>query len=374
MGMKPCLSPSPHKGIDAIETYVAGASKIAGSDEVMKLSSNESPLGCSPKALAAAREVKGEGLSRYPNASAKPLRVALAKHHGIEAERIICGAGSDELFHLTGRAYLRPGDEVLYSEHGFLVYPIVARSVNAVPIAVPESNLCTDVDAILSAVTERTRVIFVANPNNPTGSYLNTEDICRLHQGLRSDILLVLDGAYAEYVQADDYDASITLAHSEGNVLVTHTFSKAYGLAGLRIGWGYAADNIVDALNKVRSPFNVSGVAQSAGIAALADEEFLQKAIEHNNKWLPWLIENINNAGFHALASVGNFLLVRVPRPLTVPEVDAFLQKKGIILRRMEAYGLHDCLRLSVGLERENRAVVEALGEIAAHPRESIAL
>ena len=362
--------PSPHKGINAIEAYIAGGSKLSGVSKVIKLSSNESPLGCSPEALEVIRETNAGGVSRYPDASAKPLRTALANHHNIEAERIICGAGSDELFHLLGRAYLRPGDEVLYSAHGFLVYPIVAQSADAVGVAVPEKSLRTDVDAILSAVTQRTRIVFIANPNNPTGSCLSTDDIHQLHQGLRSDILLVLDGAYAEYVQADDYDASISLARNESNVLMTRTFSKAYGLAGLRVGWGYAAGNIIETLNKVRSPFNVSGVAQSAAIAALKDGRFLQSSIEHNKKWLPWLLENISNAGFEAFPSVGNFLLVRMPPPLTAPEADAFLQKEGIILRRMEAYGLHDCLRLSVGLEQENRAVVESLGEIAPHPRE----
>lgn len=362
--------PFPHKGIDAIEVYVAGGSKLSDTSEVMKLSSNESPLGCSQEVLEVIRETNAEGASRYPDASAKPLRIALANHHNIEAERIICGAGSDELFHLLGRAYLSPGDEVLYSAHGFLVYPIVAQSADAAGVAVPEKSLCTDIDAILSAVTQRTRIVFIANPNNPTGSCLGIDDIHRLHQGLRSDILLVLDGAYAEYVQADDYDAGITLARNESNVLMTRTFSKAYGLAGLRVGWGYAAGNIIETLNKVRSPFNVSGVAQSAAIAALKDERFLRSSVEHNKKWLPWLLENINNAGFEAFPSVGNFLLVRMPPPLTAPEADAFLRKKGIILRRMEAYGLHDCLRLSVGLEQENRAVVDALCEIVSHPRE----
>ena len=360
------MKPSPHEGIDAIEAYVAGASKLSGASQVMKLSSNESPLGCSPEALKAIGETNAEGVSRYPDASAKPLRTALANHHDIEAERIICGAGSDELFHLLGRAYLRSGDEVLYSAHGFLVYPIVAQSANAVSVAVPEKSLRTDIDAILSAVTQRTRVVFIANPNNPTGSCLNADDISRLHQGLRGDILLVLDGAYAEYVQTNDYDAGITLARSEDNIMMTRTFSKAYGLAGLRVGWGYAASDIVDTLNKVRSPFNVSRIAQNAAIAALKDERFLRSSIEHNNEWLPWLLENINNAGFSAFPSFGNFLLVRVPPPLTALKVDVLLQKKGIILRRMEAYGLHDCLRLSVGLERENRAVVEALDEIAS--------
>ena len=359
--------PSPHKGIDTIEAYVAGASKLSGVSEVIKLSSNESPLGCSPEALEVIKETNTEGVSRYPNASAKPLRAALADCHGIEAERIICGAGSDEIFHLLGRAYLRPGDEVLYSAHGFLVYPIVAQSADAVGVPVPERSLRTDVDAILSAVTQRTRVVFIANPNNPTGSYLDTDDVRRLHQGLRGDILLVLDGAYAEYVQVDGYDTGVTLARNENNVLITRTFSKAYGLAGLRVGWGYAADNIIDTLNKVRSPFNVSRVAQDAAIAALKDKGFLRGSIEHNSKWLPWLLESVNKAGFEAFPSVGNFLLVRIPSPLTASDVDAFLQKKGIILRRMETYGLHDCLRLSVGLEQENRAVVEALGEIASH-------
>ena len=367
-------APRPHKGVEAIKTYVGGGSKASGKvgQKVIKLSSNETPLGCSPRALAAARASAAQ-MSRYPDGDARALREALAKRHGIEAGRIICGAGSDEIFHLVAQAYLQPGDEILYSAHGFLVYPIVAQSAGAVARAVPEQNLRADVDAILAAVSTNTRIVFLANPNNPTGSFLNGDEMRRLHQGLRPDILLLLDAAYAEYVRAEGYENGLELARRHNNVIMTRTFSKAYGLAAARLGWGYADGDIIDALNRVRGPFNVSGVAQSAGIAALEDEAFLQHAIEHNHRWLPWLAQQIAGAGFEVFPSVGNFLLIRIPPPLDAAGADAFLLQRGIILRRMEGYGLPDCLRLSVGLEEENHAAAEAFVALGVQLRESIA-
>ena len=359
--------PKPHDGVAAIAPYIGGADAVAGRRDAVKLSANESPLGPSPRALAAAREAAA-GMARYPDGGATALRQSLAARHNIEAGRIVCGAGSDELLHLLAQVFLRPGDEAIHSAHGFLVYAIVARSAGAVPVAVAESNLCADVDAMLAAVTPRTRMVFLANPNNPTGSCLSAAEVGRLHAGLRPDVLLVLDAAYAEYVRMPGYDSGIELARRHGNVAVTRTFSKAYGLAGLRLGWCYASAAVADALNRVRGPFNVTAMAQQAGLAALADEAHLRRALAHNERWLPWLAQQIAGAGFEVLPSAGNFLLVRIPAPLTAAAADAYLQRRGVILRRMEAYGLPDCLRLSAGLEADNHRLAEAFTALAQQP------
>lgn len=356
-------APRPHEGISAIKPYVGGKSIVLGQDAI-KLSSNETPLGPSPKALAAARAASSD-ITRYPDGSAKALRCALADYNDIELDGVVCGAGSDEILNLLVRAYLKPGDEVLYSAHGFVVYPIATRSVGGIPIAVAESNLRTDVEAFLSAVTPRTRIIFIANPNNPTGSYISSEEVYRLHRGLRPDILLVLDAAYSEYVGADDYENGLELARKYENVVMTRTFSKAYGLAGLRVGWCFGAVALINTLNRVRGPFNVTGVSQSAAIAALRDEEYLNLAVKHNNHWRPWLAKQIAGAGFEVVPSVANFFLVRIPSPLEACQADEFLLQRGLILRRMEDYGLPDCLRLSVGTEKENHIVVEAFEALA---------
>lgn len=357
-------APRPHDGIAAIAPYVGGGSLVPGRDAI-KLSSNESPLGPSPRALAAARAACAN-MTRYPDGSAKILRYALAEHHGIDADRIVCGTGSDEILNLLARAYLQPGDEALYSAHGFVVFPIATRSVGGVPFAVAESSLRTDVDAFLSAVTRRTRIIFIANPNNPTGSYLTSEEIRRLHRGLRPDILLVLDAAYAEYVHAKDYELGLELVRECENVVMTRTFSKAYGMAGMRIGWCYGPAAVADALNRVRGPFNVTGAAQSAALAALGDKEYLHLAVSHNDRWHPWLAQQIAGAGFEVVPSVTNFFLIRIPPPLDAAKSDKFLLERGVILRRMEDYGLPDCLRLSVGTEEDNHIVAEAFVDLAA--------
>ena len=355
-------APRPHDGVVAIARYVGGGEKSG--DNVVRLSSNETPLGPSPLALAAARAAAA-AMTRYPDGGALALRRALGERHGIEAERIVCGAGSDEILHLLAQAYLRPGDEVIHSRHGFLVYAIVARAAGGVPIAVAEDNLRTDVDGILAAVSERTRMVFLANPNNPTGSHLDGTALRRLHGGLRRDVLLVLDAAYAEYVRAPGYESGLEMARHYDNVVMTRTFSKAYGLAGLRLGWCYGSGAVADALNRVRGPFNVTAVAQSAGLAALGDEGYLRRVIAHNDRWLPWLAQRIGGAGFEVFPSVGNFLLVRIPAPLTAVQADDSMRQQGIVLRRMEAYGLADCLRLCVGLEAENHRVAEAFAALA---------
>ena len=358
-------APLPRAGLERIAPYVGGEAAIAGRADVVKLSANESPLGASPRAMEAARTISA-GMSRYPDGGASELRRVLALRHGIEAERIVCGAGSDELLHLLAQAFLSPGDEAIHSAHGFLVYPIATRAAGGVPIAAAEANLRADVDALLAAVSPRTRMLFLANPNNPTGSHLSAAELRRLRAGLRSDILLVLDAAYAEYGEADEtYESGLALARESDNVVATRTFSKAYGLAGLRLGWCYGAAAVVETLNRIRGPFNVSIVAQSAGLAALEDEAHLRRAVEHNKQWLPWLERQIAAAGFPVFPSVANFLLIRLPAPFSASRADAFLQQRGLLLRRMEAYGLPDCLRLSVGLEEENHRVAEAFRALA---------
>ncbi len=356
--------PVPQPGILDISPYVGGRASAAGAARVFKLSSNETPLGPSPRAkeayIAAANE-----LERYPEGSAAGLRAAIAERYGLNAERIVCGSGSDELLHLLAQAYLGPGDEAIATEHGFLVYPIVTRAAGAACVQVPEKNLKADVDAILAAVTERTKIVFLANPNNPTGSYLTVEEVKRLHAGLRPDILFVLDAAYCEYVRRNDYESGIELVATSENAVMTRTFSKIYGLAALRLGWMYAPAHIVDVINRIRGPFNVSIPALEAGIAAIRDSEHFEKARAHNERWLAWLTEEITKLGLEVAPSVANFLLIRFPDETgrTALDADAFLMRRGLILRSVASYGLPGHLRLSVGTEEANRLVVTALAE-----------
>jgi histidinol-phosphate aminotransferase len=287
----------------------------------------------------------------------------------LKAEQIVCGAGSDELIALLCRAYAGPGDEVVHTEHGFLMYPIAARTAGAAPIAVAETNLTADVDAILDAVSPRTRLVFIANPNNPTGTYLPALELERLRRGLPESVLLVIDAAYAEYVGRDDYaagEALIEAGAKEGaNVVVTRTFSKIYGLGGLRLGWAYCPPAVADVLNRVRNPFNVSSPAQEAGCAALDDGELIARAKAHNERWRAWTTGELRALGLGVPDSVCNFVLVRFPAQAgrDAPAADAFLKARGIIARRMDAYGLPQSLRITIGLEDEMRAAVAALAD-----------
>ncbi|MEM5516086.1 histidinol-phosphate transaminase [Henriciella sp. AS95] len=349
--------PKPLANILEITPY-KGGQKL---DHGWKLSSNENPLGCS----AAAREAlskTAEHLELYPDGSALKLREAIGKKYGIDPDRIVCGAGSDEIFQLLGRAYLSPGDEIIQSEHGFLVYRLVAQQSGAKCISAPEQDLKADVDAILERVTDKTKIIFLANPNNPTGSYIPFKEVKRLHAGLRDDILLVLDGAYAEYVQKNDYAAGMELAGEAPNVLVTRTFSKIHGLAGLRMGWAYGPESVIDAIHRVRGPFNTTSVAQAAAIAALSDERFVSESVEHNNSELERVGAGLEKLGFKIYPSVGNFLLIEFEdkdgRRST--DADAFLRERGIVIRDMNAYGLPKCLRLSIGTKQANDDVLAA--------------
>jgi len=355
------LEPKP--GILDIAPYVGGRAEAGSSAHPIKLSSNENALGASPLAVEAYRAAAG-CLDVYPEGSARVLREAVAETFGLDPSRIVCGNGSDELLSLFAHAYLRPGDEVLYSAHAFLVYRIAALANSAVPVEVPEPDLRVDVDAMLAAVTAKTRLVYLANPNNPTGSYLSHHEVRRLRAGLRPDILLVIDAAYAEFVRRNDYEAGIELVANNDNVAMTRTFSKVYGLAGLRVGWAYCPACVVDALTRIRGPFNVSTPAQRAAAAALKDRAHVEKSVAHNERWRGWLIENIRALGYRADDSVGNFVLIHFGDSKEAAAADAFLCGRGLILRGMKSYGLPHCLRLTVGSEETNRKVVAALLEL----------
>jgi histidinol-phosphate aminotransferase len=354
--------PLPRPGILDIEAYVPGESSVPGGSKPIKLSSNETPLGPSPKAVEAFRAAAG-ALERYPDGQSTALRNAIAKRYGLDAGRIVCGAGSDELLSLLAHAYLGPGDEGLFTEHGFLVYRIAILANGAAPVVAKETKLTADVDAILAKVSARTRIVFLANPNNPTGTYIPIGEVRRLREKLPSSVLLVLDAAYAEYVRRNDYEAGIELVATTSNTVMTRTFSKIYGLAGLRIGWAYCPPAVADVLNRIRGPFNLSSASIAAGAAAMEDVLHVERAAAHNETWLAWLSREIGRLGLEVTPSVANFLLIHFPgdRAKGAAACDQFLKERAIILRRVASYGLPDCLRLTVGTEDENRKVVAAL-------------
>ena len=355
-------APQPRPGIMDIAVYVGGESAVAGVERVMKLSSNEGALGPSPLAMKVYGALAVD-LHRYPDGGAVALRDALAARWGLDPVCLVCGAGSDELIGLLTKSYVGPGDEVLFCAHGFLMYAIAAKSVGAIPVAVPEKpGFVMDVDALLAAVSPRTRLLFLANPNNPTGTYLPASEVARLQAGLPPSVLLVLDAAYAEYVTDADYTAGAELVARAKNVVMLRTFSKIYGMAALRLGWAYCAPEVADVLNRVRGPFNVGSAAQAAGAAALADEAFVKAVRAHNDQWMPWLAERLREAGLDVVPSVGNFLLVRFPEgDLNADAAYDYMAARGIIVRKMGAYRLHDHLRITVGTEEEVRATAEAL-------------
>ena len=357
------IRPLPKAGILGISPYVPGKSAAKGK-KIFKLSSNESPFGASEQAVAAYHS-KGTALALYPDGSATELREAIAARYGLNAASIVCGAGSDELLQLLAHAYLAPGDEAVYSQYGFLVYPIAIASNGARAIVAPEVNYQTSVDEMLKCITPRTKMVFLANPNNPTGTYLPFNEVKRLHAGLPKATLLVLDAAYAEYVRRNDYESGLELVATSENVVMTRTFSKIYGLAGLRLGWAYCPAPVADVLNRIRGPFNVSAGAMAAGVAAIGDQKFVETAIAHNEKWLGLLTGQLQTLGLKVTPSVGNFLLLHFADggKKTAAMADGWLNDHGIILRRMEAYGLPNCLRLTIGDEEANHAVVPALSD-----------
>ena len=355
--------PKPLPNILEIVPY-KGGEKL---ENAHKLSSNENPLGCSPAAQKAAQDAS-ETLALYPDGSAANLRRAIAAKYGLEADRIICGSGSDEIFQLLGRAYLQPGDNIVQSAHGFLVYRLIAQQSGAETRSADETDLTANVDAMLALVDERTRIVFLANPNNPTGSYIPYSEVKRLQEALPESVLLVLDGAYAEYVRNNDYSPGMEMAGALPNVLMTRTFSKIHGLAALRLGWAYGPESVIDALNRTRGPFNVNALALAAGVAALEDEAFQNRSIQHNLQEMERLETVVKDLGLKSYPSVGNFLLIEFPE---IPgrgaaDADAFLRQRGVVIRNVDVYGLPNCLRASIGTTQQNSDLIAALKAFVA--------
>ena len=366
------MKPEPKPGILDISPYVGGRAAAPGAAKVFKLSSNESPLGPSP-AVAAALAEAATSLALYPEGSATLLREAIADVHHLDPARIVTsGDGSDALLTMLANAYLQPGDEVVFSRHAFLVYKIATQANSAVQVMVPEKTtnraITVDVDAMLAAVTPKTRMVYIANPNNPTGSCLNRDEMARLHAGLPAHVLLVIDAAYGEYVTAKDYESGLELARQFPNVVMTRTFSKLYGLAGMRIGWMYAAPEICDVINRIRGPFNTALMQQLAGAAAVRDRDHFWKAVEHNNKWLPWVTGEIRKTGLRVDDSCANFVLIHFAAEgdKTAAKADAFLMQGGVILRGVGSYGLPNALRMTIGTEEQNRLAVSLIQKFMA--------
>ena len=348
----------PQPGILNISPYVAGKSTATGGNRITKLSSNENPLGPSPLARAAYIEAAAS-LETYPDSDHAELREAIAKVHGVAADLVICGAGSDEIIAFLCNTYAGEGDEVLYSQYGFSMYPISAMAAGATPVQAKETNRHADVDALLAACTLRTRLVFIANPNNPTGTLISEAEIERLAEGIPPQALLVLDGAYAEFIEGFNGHAALVDAHD--NVVMTRTFSKIYGLGGARIGWGYGPAHVIDALNRVRGPFNVSAAALKAAQAAVLDVEYTEKCRVENAKWRGWLREALIAIGLPTDESFANFIVPRFASEQAAAEADAYLQTKGLVVRALGGYGLPEYLRITIGDEIACRAVAAAL-------------
>ncbi len=356
--------PIPQPGILDIEPYVPGASKSASfKGNLIRLAANESPFGASPHAIAAYKAMSGE-LHRYPDGGSVALREALAGFHGIQPDRIVCGTGSDEIITLLCRAFAGVGDEVLYGEYGFLMYPIAALSCGATPVKAPEANRSTDLQSLLDHVTAKTKIVFLANPNNPTGSLVHRIDLQLFRQMLRQDIILVVDSAYAEYVTKSDYTDGKDLADAHDNVVMLRTFSKVYGLSSLRVGWSYSSAYIADILNRVRGVFNINSAAQVCAIAALADQDFIATSIQSN--WVQRQIASdaLTKMGIKVYAGAGNFLLMSFGTPEKAAYVLNGLKDQGILLRGMTGYNLHDCIRMTIGRPEDMPTVLKAIGTL----------
>ncbi|HVY04233.1 MAG TPA: histidinol-phosphate transaminase [Caulobacterales bacterium] len=359
--------PQALANVQAIEPYKPGKSSVPGVANPVKLASNENPFGPSPKALAAYREAAAR-LELYPDGSAPALRAAIGARYGLDPARIICGAGSDEIFLMLGRAYLGPGDEMIQSEHAFSIYAIIAAQSGGVVKTAKNKDYAAQVDTMLGLVSPRTKLVFLDNPNNPTGTYLPYDEVRRLHAGLPAHVLLVIDAAYAEFVRRNDYSPGIELVSENQNVIMTRTFSKIYGLAAARIGWAYGPPGVIEALNKVRMPFNVSTPAQAAAIAAIGDVDFAERSADHNARELARVTGALRALGLDVTESVGNFVLVHFPRKpgKGAAAADDFLSRRGFILRRVDGYGLPDALRLSIGKTEDNTGVIAALKDFLA--------
>ena len=359
--------PAPKEWILGISPYVPGKAAADDGRPLIKLSANENPLGTGEAARAALMAATAD-LATYPDPGAAKMREAIAAVHGLDPARVIYGTGSDELLHIAASAYAGPGDEILYVKYGFSVYDIAARRVGATPVIAADKDYATDVDALLACVTEKTKVIFLANPNNPTGTMTPREEIARLHAALRPDILFVLDQAYAEYLGADEDDGGLELAKDASNVLVTRTFSKIYGLAAERIGWGYASAEIIGALHRIRAPFNVTTAGQAAAIAAVEDQAWVDASRTHNRQWREWLadeVASLSNHGLRAVPSKANFLLILFNGTLTAEAAMKGLWDEGFATRWLPGQGLPNGLRITIGTEQQVRAVAAKLRAMA---------
>lgn len=366
-------APAPHAGVERIAPYVPGQSRIEGRKDPIKLSSNESSFGPSPAAIAAYHDAAAH-LNRYPDASQSALREAIAEVHGLDASRIVCGNGSDELIQLVIRAYASAGDEVLLSENGFVMCEIHAHAQGAKVVKAPEREDRVDVDALLARVSSRTRVLCIANPNNPTGTYLPSADVHRLHSALPSGVMLLLDGAYAEYATAPDYDAGASLVEQHSNVVMTRTFSKIYGLPALRIGWAYCPPAAIQAIQRIRSPFNASSAALAAATAAVRDQGWIARVREHNAEWLLRIAAHLRELGLDVVPSVANFYLIRFPMEsdMDANGAAAFLIANGIIPRPVGGVAGQRELRITVGTDEENAAVLDVLSRYVRGERAPI--
>ena len=361
-------APQPKPWIMDIAPYVPGRSTTDDGRSVVKLSSNENPLGTSPRARDAFEDAE-RTLCRYPDAGATALREAIAGHHGLNPARVIYGTGSDEVLHLAAGAYAGAGDEVIFVRYGFAVYEIAARRVGATPVIAPDRDYATDIDAVLACITDRTRLIFIANPNNPTGTFASRDEIARLHAALPPHVMLVIDQAYAEYLTPADDDHGLELAQTHANVIVTRTFSKIHGLAAERIGWGYGSAEAVAAMHRIRAPFNVTTAGQQAAIAALGDARFTEQSRAHNARWLEWFADEVagmGNHGLRAIPSKANFLLVLFEGAVSAENAYKRLMQKGYIVRWLPGQGLPHGLRMSIGTEEETRGLAAALREVVS--------
>jgi histidinol-phosphate aminotransferase len=360
--LPPAAAPEPRPGILEIEPYRPGRSTAEGVARPVKLSANENILGCSPAAKAAFAGAIDQ-LAIYPDGRGGGLRAAIAARYRIEPERMILGCGTDEIFAMLAQTYLQAGDNIVQGEFGFGAYAIAARANEAEVRFAPELNYKIDVEAMLAAVDERTRLMFIANPANPTGTFLTEDEVVRLWQGLPAQVVLVLDGAYAEFCRDPAFSDGLELAREASNIVVTHTFSKIHGLAALRVGWAYAPAAVASAVDRIRLPFNTSIPAQAAAIAALADDAFPEVSVTHVETWRPWLTQQLGGLGLDVVPSAANFLLVGFPSSpgRTAPEAEAFLAGHGLLVRGVGGYGLPEHLRITIGLEAHNRAVVETL-------------
>jgi histidinol-phosphate aminotransferase len=353
-------APRPRPEILSIAPYVGGESKLAGASRIIKLSSNEGAFGPPPGALRALAD-GGAALHRYPDGGSAALREAIGARFGLDPARIVCGNGSDELIALLIQGYGGPGTELLMSAHGFAIYQIAGVLAGGTVTKVPERDLVADVDAFLARVTERTRLVFIANPNNPTGSLVPSSEIARLRAGLPPETLLVLDAAYAEYVEVPGYDGGAALVDAGEGTVMTRTFSKLWGLGGVRLGWAYAPTAIADVLNRLRAPFNVNSAAMAAGIAALSEPGWLERSRAHNSEARGRLTAALTEAGIHVWPSEANFVLADFGTEAEALAADAHLRATGIIARRVASYELPHCLRITIGTDAECAAVAEAL-------------